>query len=185
MVRFDIGPAREEQQLLQTIDHGRRRAGPKFPEAAFKALYGSGAGLVNPLAAILRQADSLHLTRAQSDTLAMLNRRYTLELDSLWAPAAKYFAALPDHYDESNAYDHYLVARRRSVDFLAGLAPRIRALLSGEQRRKLSPLVAAYLDPRYLASIRSGTAGQGGVPFGTGGPIPPGAGGGSAIAIAR
>ena len=48
------------------------------------------------------------------------------------------------------------------------LAPRVRGLLTDEQFRKVPAFVASYLDTRYLASIRSGTAGigTGGGPFG-------------------
>ncbi|MDQ3997619.1 MAG: hypothetical protein M3303_11475, partial [Gemmatimonadota bacterium] len=51
----------------------------------------------------------------------------------------------------------YIRARRATVDLLAKLGPRIKGLLTPEQRRKLPPFVASYLEPRYLASIRSGT----------------------------
>jgi hypothetical protein len=42
-------------------------------------------------------------------------------------------------------------------DLLAKLGPQIKRLLTPEQRRKLPPFVASHLEPRYLASIRSGT----------------------------
>ncbi|HTK46873.1 MAG TPA: hypothetical protein VL328_02695, partial [Gemmatimonadaceae bacterium] len=50
---------------------------------------------------------------------------------------------------------------------LIALAPTIDHLLTAEQRRKLPPLVASYLDTRYLSGIRSGTTGGfGGGAFG-------------------
>ena len=59
------------------------------------------------------------------------------------------------------------------MDRLIALAPRIKALLTDDQIRKLPPLVASYLDKRYLAGIRSGTQGNTGggvfVPFMGGG----------------
>jgi hypothetical protein len=58
------------------------------------------------------------------------------------------------------------------VDILSGLAPSVRNLLSAEQRRKLPSFITMSLDNRYLASIRSGTAGF------TGGGIPGMSGGG-------
>ena len=168
---FDIGPTREEQSLVQTLDRGRRRGGDKLPEFMLKAMYGTG-GIPNPLAQILREADSLRLTGAQADSIATMNRRYIVRLDSIWAPLAKHFAELPADYDQDEAYERYRAARRASVDQLAALAPHVRALLTAEQRRKLPATVAPYLDTRYLASIRSGTANPGGVPIlgGGGGP---------------
>jgi hypothetical protein len=45
---------------------------------------------------------------------------------------------------------------------LIASAPVIDRLLTPEQKRKLPALVASYLDTRYLAGIRSGTAAVGG-----------------------
>ena len=52
----------------------------------------------------------------------------------------------------------------QGVDRSARRSSRRRStrLLTAEQRRKLPALVASYLDTRYLAGIRSGTAGSGG-----------------------
>jgi hypothetical protein len=106
-----------------------------------------------------------------------MNRWYTIRLDSIWSPVAKYLAALPDQYDHDDAYDRYLRARRTTVDLLSALAPRVKGLLTAEQRRKLPPFVAGYLEPRYLASIRSGTGSfTGGGMMGGGAIMAPGAG---------
>ena len=172
MMRFDIGPTRERQMLTQQLDRGRRTAGTRAPEIMLKAMYSNG-GLPNPLGTILRQQDSLHLTSMQADSLATLNRLYTIRNDAIWAPLAKYFAELPDTYDRDLAYDKYMSARKATVDLLMQLGPDVKGLLTAEQRRKLPTFISSYLEPRYLASIRSGTAGftgasafgAGGVPF--------------------
>jgi hypothetical protein len=75
------------------------------------------------------------------------------------------------------------------------IVPTIKDLLTAEQRRKLPAFVASYLEPRYLASIRAGTAtftgnsAFGGGPVGFGGDFTftaaaPG-GAGQAITIIR
>ncbi|MFN8573340.1 MAG: carboxypeptidase regulatory-like domain-containing protein [Gemmatimonadaceae bacterium] len=189
LLRFDVGPTRERQALTQQLNLGRRTDGNKLPENIIKAIYGTG-GLINPLATMLRQSDTLKLTVQQADSLATLNRWYLIRTDSIWAPIAKYLAALPDSYDAGDAYDRYVHGRRATVDLLRTLAPAVRGLLSEEQRRRLPALVASYLDPRYLVAIRSGTAGAGGAglfPGGGGGPlaIPGERGGGQAITIIR
>jgi hypothetical protein len=171
MMRFDLGPTRERQALTQQLDRGRTTRGQKAPEPMIKAIYGSGGGVMNPLSAILRSADSLGLNGVQADSIATLNRSYVIRLDSIWSPVAKYLAALPDKYNRDEAYRRYRWAREASVDMLIRLAPDIRGLLTPEQRRKLPSLVATYLDTRYLASIRSGTAG------GANGPMMMGPGG--------
>ncbi|MDO8502164.1 MAG: carboxypeptidase regulatory-like domain-containing protein [Gemmatimonadaceae bacterium] len=190
MMRFDVGPTRERQMLTQQLDRGRRTEGTRAPEMMLKAIYGNG-GIPNPLATILRQQDSLRLSGPQADSLATLNRIYTIRNDALWSPLTKYFAELPNGYDKDEAYDRYMSARKATIDLLARLAPGIKGLLTAEQRRKLPPFIASYLEPRYLASIRSGTAGfTGSSMFGAGAPVMmssdmmvPGMGGGTQTII--
>ena len=170
LLQFDIGPTRERQGITQTLDRGRATAGTKMTEQFLKAIYGTG-GIINPLAQILAQADSLRLTGPQADSVATMNRWYVIHLDSLWSPVAHYYANLPEQYDQDEVYDRYRNAREASVDLLKHLAPSIKELLTATQRRKLPDLLAAYLDMRYLDAIRSGTSGS------PGGVFAPGAGG--------
>lgn len=191
MMRFDIGPTREKQLLTQQLDRGRRTEGTKVPENFLRAIFSSG-GIPNPLGTILRQQDSLKLTSAQADSIAALNRAYSIRNDAIWSPVAKYFAELPANYDHEDAYDRYMTARKATVDLLSKIGPTVKDLLTPEQRRKLPAFVASYLEPRYLASIRSGTAtftgnsGFGGAAFGDATfTAAVGAGGGQAITIIR
>ncbi|MCR4338727.1 MAG: hypothetical protein NUW01_02455, partial [Gemmatimonadaceae bacterium] len=93
-------------------------------------------------------------------------------------------AELPNNYDRDAVYDRYMRARRETIDLLSKAAPAIRKLLTAEQMRMLPANVASYLEPRYLASIRHGTA-----TFTGGGMIPGGAvftgGGGQVMTIIR
>lgn len=158
-LRVDVGPSRERQTLTQQLDRGRTRDGQKMSEAMIKAMYGSG-GVMNPMSQLLRQGDTLKLSGVQADSLASMNRRYTVRLDSIWSGVARELAMLPANYDRSEAYGRYKRAREASVDLLIAAAPSISALLAPEQKRKLPALVASHLDTRYLAGIRSGTAGN-------------------------
>ena len=169
MLQVDVGPPRERQLLTQELDRGRTHDGVRLTEPILRVLYGSGAGLVNPMAMMLRQLDTLRLTPKQADSVATLNRWYSIRLDSIWSPLIAYFAALPTHYDEGEAYDRYVRGREASVDLLLKLSPELRGLLTADQRRKLPAFVASYLDPRYLAAIRSGTEGLANSGFGQGG----------------
>jgi hypothetical protein len=159
-VRVDVGPSRERQQLTQMLDRGRKQPGQKIPEQALRAQYGSG-GLLNPMAQLLRSMDTLGLVGWQADSIATMNRRYTIRLDSIWSPVARYLAALPEHYDQGEAYDRYTTARKATVDMLMAYAPAITLVLRAEHMRKLPWLVACYLFTGYLAGIRSGTVGGG------------------------
>jgi hypothetical protein len=88
-----------------------------------------------------------------------MNRSYVIRLDSIWAPIAKDFAALPDTYDKRLVQDRYVSARKASVDLLIRLSPVIKQLLTPDQLRKLPSFIASYLDTRYLAMVRAGTQG--------------------------
>lgn len=159
-VRYDIGPTRERQVLTQALDRGRRTDGTKASAALIKAQFGNG-GVPNPLATILRDQDTLRLSADQADAIATMNRRYLVRLDSIWSPIATQFAALPDGYEKDRIYLQYVRAREASIDILRGYAPRVKQLLSAEQRRRLPQFIALALDDRYLKTIRSGTAGGG------------------------
>ena len=157
-LRVDIGPSRERQRLTQELDRGRLHEGFKLPASILKSQYGTG-GVLNPMAQMLRQSDTLDLTGPQADSLATMNRRYTIQLDSIWTPVVEYWAALPKNYDQGAAYRRYTKAREASVDLLIALAPRINKLITEEQKRRLPDLVVSHLNIRYLEGIRSGTAG--------------------------
>jgi hypothetical protein len=185
MLRVDVGPTRERQDLTQLLDRGRRTSGQKAPEAFLRSFYGNG-GVMNPMVQILRQADTLQLSQEVADSIAVLNRGYTIKLDSIWSPVIKYLAALPNEYDQDEAYDRYRVARMASVDAMITLAPVVKSLLNDDQTRKLPTYVTPFLDTRYLASIRSGTSGTGlGMMMigGPGGPMPAMPGGGAVRVI--
>ncbi len=165
-LRFDVGPTREKQMLTQQLDRGRRTQGNKAPELLIRAMFGNG-GIPNPMAALLRDQDTLKLTPTQADSIATMNRGYLIKLDQIWTPIVKEFAVLPDTFEHDEAYHRYIVARRKTVDLMKQLAPTVKDLLTDEQYRRIPPFVATYLDTRYLATIRSGTAGFGsGLPGG-------------------
>ena len=169
MMRFDIGPTREKQMLTQQLDRGRRTAGTKQPEAFLRLLVING-GTPNPMAPILRQQDSLKLTSVQADSIAVINRNYTIKAEQIWGPVVKEFAALPDNYSHDLVYDRYIKARKATIDLMISIAPAVKGLLTDAQWRKLPAFVASNLDTRYLASIRNGTTMfTGGSGFGGGG----------------
>ncbi|HXT17268.1 MAG TPA: TonB-dependent receptor [Gemmatimonadaceae bacterium] len=158
LMRLDVGPARERQDLTLALDRGRSVGGAKIPEQMLRVLYGGGS-ILNPMAQILRNADTLELSATQADSIAVLNRTYTIKLDSIWTPVTKYLAELPDRYNRDEAYYRYRLARETTVDALIKLAPAIHGLLTRTQLRRLPYNVTQYLDTRYLASVRSGTQG--------------------------
>jgi hypothetical protein len=165
---FDLGPTSERQMLTQQLDRGRAGAmekAPKLNEQMWKSQYSSGP-VLNPLRQILSQADSMMLTRVQADSIASLNRWYTVRLDSIWTPIAKQFAEMPAPYSRDEAYDLYRQGREASVDLLIKVVPLVNGMLSSAQKRKLG-FMAQYMDTRYLTYVRSGTASAGGFGMGS------------------
>lgn len=157
-VRLDIGYTRERQLLTQSLDRGRVRAGTQSTDSELRAM---GGTLIppNPMTLILAQADSLKLTRVQADSLTTLNRAYSLAFEEIWTPVAQSLAALPINYNRKTAYEQYRAARESSIDELLRIAPSVRELLTREQLRRLPAQALTSIDTRYLASVRSSTAG--------------------------
>ena len=153
----DVGPTREQQQLLQQLDRGRSRAGNK---PTLQQLRGTAtSGIINPMQQLLQQADTLKLTRRQADSLATLNRYFVLRSDSIWNPVTKFLSELPDKYNHDDAYGRYKDAREQTVDMLIKVVPDIKRLLTPAQYRVLPTSLASFLDKRTLQGLRSGTAG--------------------------
>ncbi len=153
----DVGPTREQQQLLQQLDRGRSRSGSK---PTLQQLRGTAtSGIINPMQQLLQRSDTLNLTRKQADSLATLNRYFVLRSDTIWNPVTKFLSELPDKYNHDDAYGRYKTAREQTVDMLIKIVPDIKRLLTPEQYRVLPTSLASFLDKRTLQGLRSGTAG--------------------------
>ena len=158
-LHLDVGPSRERQILTQLLDRGRKNGDQRASGGLLKAMFGSG-GIVNPLFQLLRDGETIHLVGVQADSLAIMNLAFTAALDSVWTDFATYAATLPAEYDQGQVYERFRRARRASVDLLIAVAPRVKRLLTEDQRRQLAPAIASYLETRYLAGIRSGSEGN-------------------------
>ncbi|HTE47765.1 MAG TPA: carboxypeptidase-like regulatory domain-containing protein [Gemmatimonadaceae bacterium] len=159
-VNVDIGVTRERQLLTRQLDIGRGRPGAKQSAESIKLL--GTASIPNPMGMILQQSDSLHLTKDQADSLATLSHAFAVFADSIWTPVSRYLENLPDGYSHGAAYDSYVSARQRTVDYLLTLVPDAKRLLTASQRRRLPMQIANYLDERVLKFLRSSSAGDNG-----------------------
>ena len=161
LVSLDLGPSRERQSLTQMLDRGRKyKDQQKQNELSIKSNY-SGGGIPNPMTTMLRQAEQLKLTPEQADSIATLNRWFTVRLDSIWSPIAHELSMLPDQYDQGAAYEQYRRGREASFDLLTQIAPDVVKMLTPEQKRLIPQFVANYLDLRYLRQNRSSSVGGG------------------------
>ncbi|HEY5060725.1 MAG TPA: hypothetical protein VII52_04265, partial [Gemmatimonadaceae bacterium] len=157
-VSIDIGVPRERQLLTQRLDVGRRVAGPT---ATADAMTSFGMNTIpNPMYLILQQGAALGLSRAQADSLATLSRAFSQFADSVWTPAGRFLASLPRTYSTGEAYDRYVSARARTVDFLITLVPDAKRVLTPAQRRRLPRQIANFLDERVLRFLRTSTSGD-------------------------
>lgn len=154
----DLAPTRDWQTLRQQLDRGRSRAGTKLPEGSVRAF--SSSVFPNPMARLLQSAEQLHLTRRQADSLATMSRRMTRIVDSVWTPAAKYLAALPNKYEHADAQQRLIDARRIAAGYLITVAPHVRKMLTKGQMRMLPTAITNMLEPRYLELLRNGQVGS-------------------------
>ena len=160
MLRWDTAPTRETPDahaVARSRPHDGRATG--CSEALLKALYGTNA-VFNPLPQILRQSDTLKLTGDQADSIATLNRWYTIKVDSIWTPVAKALAALPDPLRPQRGVRRGTAPpREATVDLLLKVAPGVKRMLTADQRRKLPDIVTSSLDTWYPAVDPLGNGG--------------------------
>jgi hypothetical protein len=121
-------------------------ASARLSSAAVNMLlrYGTSA-IMNPMILLLREADSIGLTGAQADSIATLNRTYSVQLSRLWRDVSAYYVSPPEIPNE-RSLNNGAMANRQTAQLLIGLLPALDRLLTPEQRARLSPMTARYLD---------------------------------------
>jgi len=117
--------------------------------------YGTSA-VINPMVMILRSADVLHLTGAQADSIATLNRAYMIRLNAIWSPVSSYYLSHPTAGNETPLNAEIRRAPKASIDELLRIIPSVEGVLTPEQRRLLPPRIASYLDAGALGAIVAG-----------------------------
>jgi beta-lactamase regulating signal transducer with metallopeptidase domain len=122
------------------------------PAIASLLRYGTG-GIVNPMLMLLRQSDSVGLSGMQADSIATLNRAYMIRLSAIWSPASAYYFANHDGADHAAAGSSVLAAPEETVGALEELLPSLRGLITPEQRVRLSPRLASYLDSAAISTL--------------------------------
>jgi hypothetical protein len=79
--------------------------------------FGTSA-VVNPMVMILRSADVLHLTGAQADSIATLNRAYMIRLNAIWSPVSSYYLSHRSAVNETPLNEEIRRAPTASIDEL-------------------------------------------------------------------
>jgi hypothetical protein len=99
---LNLGPSIPAQQLQKALSPGRHgRMGPRLTADEIKARY--ARNVPDPYAALLSESDSLLLSRAQIDSIAVLDSSYKLRVDRIWTELADYLASLGGDYNAEEA----------------------------------------------------------------------------------
>ena len=99
---FNLTPDIAQQQLERYLGPGRAgRPGPRLGVAELMRRY--ERNVTNPYQAILREADSLLLSRGQVEALQQADGGYRQRMDSLWRAVAAEFAGFGDQYNVAAA----------------------------------------------------------------------------------
>jgi hypothetical protein len=109
---------------------------------------------MNPMIMLLREADSLGLSGAQADSIATLNRRYMVRLSAIWSPVSAYLLSHSNEHD-AHAASVGIEAEQETTAALLELLPQLDGVLTPEQRAKVSPHAATYLDRHTIEAAAS------------------------------
>jgi hypothetical protein len=135
-VQLNVGRTLAEQQLDRWVDPGRSRSGAKLTVADFKKRY--QLAVVNPYPPVLQLADSMLLSRDQTEALQRTMADYAKKVDSAWTALATYLVALPAHYDHADAL-------KRQEDATGAVWEMTRLHVQENLRKILSPLQQTML----------------------------------------
>jgi hypothetical protein len=153
-MQIDLGPDPQKQQIRQTLAPGRNGVGSRLSATAIKAYY--ARTVLNPVSLILNLRDSLQLTKAQVDTLTVVNDLFTVASDTVWGALGTYLESQPDHYDLGQALKHAEQARDSVLRMLVPVGRVVKKILTSEQLRLLPWFVNTLLDEKALERLRRG-----------------------------
>ncbi|MEP6491473.1 MAG: carboxypeptidase-like regulatory domain-containing protein [bacterium] len=147
-VSLDLGRPIFLQQLERSIKPGRNGyPGPRLTVAEIKRRYES-TNIADPYASVLREADSLLLSRTQTEALQKVQSAYRQRIDTLWLGLATYLAALPDQYDAPTAL-------ARQEDAIASAREITRVDVRSTLPGILSPIQLRLLPSTALYYLRA------------------------------
>ncbi|MEO8562281.1 MAG: carboxypeptidase-like regulatory domain-containing protein [bacterium] len=101
-MQFDLGVPIVKQQAIKLLRPGRgKESGPRLrADSMAKFLDGQ---VVDIYERIMRESDSLLISRDQMDSLKAAGSRYRVRMDSLWMASTTQLAAMDDDYDANRA----------------------------------------------------------------------------------
>jgi len=135
-VRIDYGRSAEEQRLDLNLRIKPPLVGTRAAADTIKARY-MATSFTDPYKVILRFADSIALSRAQTEQIQAEQKILLAKADSIYKQLAAYLVALPDHYTPSEAVKRVNDTNDSVWKVIYAEAPFLRSLLTPGQQRIL------------------------------------------------
>ncbi len=152
--RIDLGPTEERQILNQSIKYGFREFESRDGMGMLRTISGISS---DPIMSLRRLSDTLKLTIAQADSLAVLNRQYWIAKNAVFGSTAHELGTIPDSANVDVLYERLMRARREHIDVIINTIAAAKELLTPAQRRKMPRYEAMQMETHYLQSLREGT----------------------------
>ncbi|MEO7086568.1 MAG: hypothetical protein ABI442_21550, partial [Gemmatimonadaceae bacterium] len=139
-VQLDLGRSSAEQQVEQNIRLRPSMLGTRAPVDSIRLRYMRN-NYSDFYGFLLRSADSLALSRDQTDHIRVEQAKMRAIGDSVYNVLAKYLAALPDNFDVKDAVKHVNDTNDEMWKFIyAEKAFLVETLTPGQIRRLPSPI---------------------------------------------
>jgi Carboxypeptidase regulatory-like domain len=135
-IRYDYGRNREEQGLELNLRVKPPLVGTRATADTIKTRY-LKSGFTDLYAVVLRFADSLALTRVQTEQIQAEEKILLAKADTIYAGLAAYLVALPQNYDATEGVKHITAANDSAWKTIYAESPFIRELLTAGQLRRL------------------------------------------------
>lgn len=143
-VRVDYGHSAQEQGLDLNLRIKPPLVGTRASADTIKNRY-LNSGFTDLYKVILRFADSLALSRAQTEQIQAEQKVLLARADTLYAGLAAYLVALPKNYDAGDAVHHVSDVNDAAWKMIYAETPFLKQLLTPGQMRRLPPPIFAMV----------------------------------------
>jgi hypothetical protein len=141
-IRYDYGRNQQEQGLELNLRIKPPLVGTRAAADTIKARY-TRSGFTDVYAIMLRYADSLALTRSQTEKIQAEQKDLLATADTIYSGLAVYLVALPSNYNATEAVRHVTAANDSAWNKIYAESRFIKDLLTvGQLRRLPAPIFA-------------------------------------------
>jgi hypothetical protein len=147
-IRYDYGRNGEEQRLDLNLRIKPPLVGTRASADTIKTRY-LKSGFTDLYFVMLRFADSLALTRAQTESIQAEEKVLLAKADTIYAGLAAYLVGLPPSYDATEAVKHVTAANDTAWKTIYAESPFIRELLTAGQLRRLPPPIFSMVTSEH------------------------------------